>query len=76
MKPKTSRPLSLKEREARDEKRREREMQRRRTQRCKTTGRDVVPLVELPDRSNRQVSLAEFSEAMRKCPELRKLADA
>ena len=70
------RALSLKEREQRDEARRERDKQHRRTKRSKTTGRDVVPLAALPDRSNRHVSVAEMSDLMRKCLALRELADA
>lgn len=33
-------------------------------------------IFEMPDRSNRQVSLAELSQRMRECPALRELADA
>ena len=66
--------LTREERERRDEIRREKAKQHRRAQAGTGNIREVVPKAPLPDRSNRQVSLAEFSEAMRKCPALLELA--
>ena len=71
-----SQHLTREERERRDAIRRERDKQHRRAQAGTGNIRDVVPMRPLPDRRMREVSLAEFSEAMRKCPALRELAYA